>query len=187
VIGQLGTSRYRIDLVVMHPQHHGRYLLAIECDGATYHSAPTARDRDRLRQQQLEALGWHFHRIWSTDWFLRRADEIERVMKAYERAVRRADDEDDGEELRNEAIPVVASSTVQATRTRGPKPLVPMGQPIDKYGRSQLANVIRWVESDGCLRTDDEIVIEVMRALGFMRRGPNIVAAIRNAIPYSRQ
>jgi hypothetical protein len=62
-----------------------------------------------------------------------------------------------------------------------------MGQPIDKYGRAQLANVIRWVESDGCLRTDDEIVIEVMRALGFMRRGPNIVAAIRNAIPYSRQ
>ena len=34
VIGQLGTSRYRIDLVVMHPQHHGRYVLAIECDGA---------------------------------------------------------------------------------------------------------------------------------------------------------
>jgi len=72
VIGQLGMSRYRIDLVAMHPQQPGRYVLAIECDGASYHSAQTARDRDRLRQQQLEALGWRFHRICSTDWFLRR-------------------------------------------------------------------------------------------------------------------
>ena len=44
-------------------------VLAIECDGARYHSSPTARDRDRLRQDHLERLGWRFHRIWSTDWF----------------------------------------------------------------------------------------------------------------------
>ncbi len=187
VIGQLGTSRYRIDLVAMHPQHHGRYVLAIECDGATYHSAPTARDRDRLRQQQLEALGWRFHRIWSTDWFLRRGEEIERVMQAYETAVRRADDEDDGPEPVSQAIPVAALSGVATVPTRGPKPFAPNGPPIDKYSRSQLANVIRWIESDGCLRTDDEIVTEVMQALGFMRRGPIIVATIKSAISYSRQ
>jgi hypothetical protein len=50
LVGQLGASRYRIDLVAMHPTKPGRYVLAIECDGASYHSAPTARDRDRLRQ-----------------------------------------------------------------------------------------------------------------------------------------
>src|SRR5262249_23014290 len=48
IMGQVGTSRYRIDLVVIHPTKPGRYVLAIECDGATYHSAATARDRDRL-------------------------------------------------------------------------------------------------------------------------------------------
>ena len=47
----------------------GRYLLGIECDGATYHRAATARDRDKLRQLILEGLGWKLHRIWSTDWW----------------------------------------------------------------------------------------------------------------------
>lgn len=77
LLGQVGSSRYRIDLVAMHPTKPGRFVLAIECDGAAYHSAPTARDRDRLRQQQLEALGWRSCRIWSTDWFQRRDEEVE--------------------------------------------------------------------------------------------------------------
>ena len=45
-----------------------------------YHSAPTARERDRLRQQVLEQLGWKMHRIWSHDWISNRAAEIERVL-----------------------------------------------------------------------------------------------------------
>jgi very-short-patch-repair endonuclease len=60
----MGASRFRIDMVAEHPTKPERYVLAIECDGATYHSSYTARDRDRLRQQQLENLGWRFHRIW---------------------------------------------------------------------------------------------------------------------------
>jgi len=78
LLPQWGVSHYRIDLVAQHPQKLGRFVLAIECDGASYHSSPTARDRDRLRQQQLEVLGWRFHRIWSTDWFMRREEEIQR-------------------------------------------------------------------------------------------------------------
>ena len=66
---QVGCSKFRIDLAALHPDRPGSFVLAIECDGATYHSSYTARDRDRLRQQQLENLGWTFHRIWSTDWF----------------------------------------------------------------------------------------------------------------------
>lgn len=64
---QVGCSSYRIDLAVVDPNHLGRYLLGIECDGATYHSYKTARDRGRLRQQVLESLGWKIHRIWSQD------------------------------------------------------------------------------------------------------------------------
>ncbi|MDF2631052.1 MAG: hypothetical protein K0R39_4883, partial [Symbiobacteriaceae bacterium] len=88
---QWGASQYKIDLVAEHPQEPGRYVLAIECDGPAYRSAPTVRDRDRLRQQQLEVLGWRFHRIWSTDWFLRRDEEIARAVKAFEEAVVHAD------------------------------------------------------------------------------------------------
>ncbi len=66
---QVGCSGYRIDLAVVDPENPGRYLLGVECDGATYHRAATARDRDKLRQAILEDLGWKLHRIWSTDWW----------------------------------------------------------------------------------------------------------------------
>lgn len=79
VHSQVGRSRYRIDLAVVDHAHPGRYLLGIECDGATYHSSPTARDRDRLRQSVLEGLGWTIHRIWSRDWMRDKLAEVERV------------------------------------------------------------------------------------------------------------
>jgi very-short-patch-repair endonuclease len=77
---QVGVSTYRIDLGVADPQQPGRYLLGIQCDGAMYASAPTARERDRLRQQVLEGLSWKMHRIWSHDWISNQAAEIEKVM-----------------------------------------------------------------------------------------------------------
>ena len=58
-----------MDLGVVDPKAPGRYLLGVKCDGATYHRAATARDRDKLRQAILEGLGWNIHRIWSTDWW----------------------------------------------------------------------------------------------------------------------
>lgn len=60
---QVGCSGYRVDLAVVDPDRPGSYLLGIECDGRTYHSARTARDRDRLRQEVLEGLGWRIVRI----------------------------------------------------------------------------------------------------------------------------
>lgn len=59
-------------------------MLAVECDGATYHSSKSARDRDRIRQSVLEGLGWRFHRIWSTDWFRNRYKETERLDDDYQ-------------------------------------------------------------------------------------------------------
>ena len=66
---QIGVSGFRIDLAVVNPDCAGVYLAGIECDGATYHSSATARDRDKMRQAVLESLGWNILRIWSTDWF----------------------------------------------------------------------------------------------------------------------
>ena len=65
-------------------------MLTIEADGASYHSAPTARDRDRLRQQALEAKGWRFHRIWSTEWFRNREVELDKAEQAWMLAVETA-------------------------------------------------------------------------------------------------
>ena len=68
VKSQVGTSKYRIDLAIVDPRDTNRFLLGVECDGRTYHQSKTARDRDRLRQEVLENLGWQIHRIWSTEW-----------------------------------------------------------------------------------------------------------------------
>jgi len=76
---QIGTSSFRIDLGVVHPDFPGRFLAGIECDGATYHRSATARDRDKLREQVLRGLGWEILRIWSTDWWVDPTGTLERV------------------------------------------------------------------------------------------------------------
>jgi very-short-patch-repair endonuclease len=79
---QVGCSGYRIDLAARDPEQPNRYALGIECDGASYHSSKTARDRDRLRQAHLESLGWTIHRIWSSDWFANPQREIAKTLDA---------------------------------------------------------------------------------------------------------
>jgi len=83
---QVGVAGFFIDLGVVDPVKPGRYLLGIECDGASYHSSRSARDRDRLRQAVLEDHGWILHRIWSTDWFQRPGEQLKKVADAIERA-----------------------------------------------------------------------------------------------------
>lgn len=83
---QVGCAGFRIDLAVLNPQAPGTYLLGVECDGASYHSSQVARDRDRLRQQILEGLGWNIYRIWSTDWYRNRSDAQKRLVEAIDKA-----------------------------------------------------------------------------------------------------
>jgi very-short-patch-repair endonuclease len=184
LVPQLGTSRYRIDLVAMHPLQPGRSVLAIECDGASYHSSPTARDRDRLRQQHLEALGWTFHRIWSTDWFLRRDEEIARTLKRYDEALRHAERPADFKPRGVDPVADGASVravTVQPTTRKRRQP-VPSGRgPIVNYSAGELDRMVHWVRN-GELLTDDQIVREVAQSLGFERVGNRIDEAIRSAI-----
>jgi len=78
---QVGVAGFFIDIAVRDPGKQGRYLMGIECDGATYHSAKSARDRDRLRQDVLEGLGWRIRRIWSTDWFSNPDEILEPIIR----------------------------------------------------------------------------------------------------------
>jgi len=81
IVPQVGVAGFFIDLGVKHPAKAGTFLLGIECDGASYHSGRSARDRDRLRQEILENLGWKIHRVWSTDWFKGRDGEIKKMLR----------------------------------------------------------------------------------------------------------
>ncbi len=80
-VPQVGVAGFFIDLAVVDPGNPGRYLMGIECDGATYHSAKSVRDRDRLRQAILERLGWRIRRIWSTDWFRNPQAELRPIIR----------------------------------------------------------------------------------------------------------
>ncbi len=86
-VPQVGAAGYRVDMAIPHPIETGRYALGIECDGAMYHSSRVARDRDRLRQEVLEGLGWRLHRIWGTSWYRDRADQEQRLREAIEAAI----------------------------------------------------------------------------------------------------
>ena len=82
----VGSSSFRVDLGVVDPENPGRFMMGIMCDGDNYRSASTSRDRDRLRLQVLERLGWRIHRIWSPDWVQRRETEVKRLEKALKAA-----------------------------------------------------------------------------------------------------
>jgi len=69
VTPQVGVAGFRIDLGISHPDCPDGFLAGVECDSARYHSHYTVRDRDRIRQDVLEGLGWRIWRVWSTDWF----------------------------------------------------------------------------------------------------------------------
>jgi len=76
---QIGVSGFRVDLGIVHPDHAGVFIAGVECDGASYHSSATARDRDKTRQAVLEGLGWNILRIWSTDWFRNARSVLDRI------------------------------------------------------------------------------------------------------------
>lgn len=105
---QVGVAGYRVDIGIRHPDRPGVYVLGVECDGASYHSSKVARDRDRLRQDVLEGLGWTIYRIWSTSWFTNRPAEWAKLCEAIEQAV----------EASQSAAPVQARSDEVVDRAR---------------------------------------------------------------------
>ncbi|MFI5913548.1 AAA domain-containing protein [Dactylosporangium sp. NPDC051541] len=181
---QFGVAGYAIDFACAHPTNPAEMVLAIETDGATYHSSTTARDRDRLRQEQLERLGWRFHRIWSTDWFADPVAETSRARAAYDEAVAAV-------EARRTNEPTIVlhldppEPTDDEARTR-PKPDFTPGRPIAEYPHGLLVDLLLWIESDTLLRTEEQVVDEARRELGFKRGGTRINAALQAALADAR-
>ena len=186
LVAQYGASGYWIDFAAMHPKQQGRPVLAIEADGASYHSSINARERDRLRQEHLERLGWRFHRIWSTEWFRNREAEADRAFDAWRDAIAEAD-RADAESPASEPMPapaaVVPPSPPAPTQQRqGKCPHVVPGQQIVDYYNYQLDDIVRWARSDGLLHTDDELIRDIARTMGYRRVGARIRGLLCTAI-----
>jgi very-short-patch-repair endonuclease len=185
---QVGSAGFRIDIGVRDPGYSNSYLIGVECDGATYHSALWARERDRLRQQVLESKGWRLHRIWSTDWFTRPEAEFRKFLVAVDaaKAARESDLQADREaqaakvDIEREAhsseemVSVPYTEAVVSKIAAYPEPhLVPTGL---------MAQYVADVVSVEQPVHTDEIAKRVARGWGAQRVGPRIRAHVEKAL-----
>jgi very-short-patch-repair endonuclease len=175
---QVGCSGFRIDLALVDPEQPDRFVIGIECDGATYHRSATARDRDRLRQEILEGLGWKIIRIWSTDWMSNPNQQIERVMAFYHENLQR---------LRAGIVPGAYSPPPVVQ----PKPIEEQpAKTLIQHGYGNIEDVPTAV-IDQCIKgqyefngmmAKKELIKLVARQLGFSRVGDNIQKRIGKQI-----
>ncbi|MDB4978141.1 MAG: ATPase, partial [Candidatus Peribacteria bacterium] len=183
VDAQVGVGSFRIDLAVRDPNSNTGYVIGIECDGASYHSSRSARDRDILRQEILQDMGWKLHRIWSTEWFKNRElvvniliENVNRAINGQtgtcEKSVSVQTDLEEEDDLK--AIPLKKSHfgvEYIRSRIRCKKEIV-----IDSKKVHQFAEIIvNIVEDEGPVHID--LILERIKKLaGLARAGANIQA-----------
>jgi very-short-patch-repair endonuclease len=198
---QVGCSGYRIDIGVVDPRAPGRYLVGIECDGRTYHSGATARDRDRLRQHVLEGLGWHIHRIWSTDWWLNPEGEVKKITEKLQ-ALMEEDDQSATEPLVDETITDALEQTAQvsisvhAAIAEAVGAALPAYTPVtlsarnpDAFYEHRTASLLteqmsEVIEGEGPV-SEAVLFRKVARAWGLERTGSRIVERLKALAPSS--
>ncbi len=169
-VSQVGCGGFRIDMALKHPQRPGEFCLGIECDGATYHSSKTARDRDRIRQNVLESLGWNIIRIWSTDWIRSPERQIDRVLAAYERAsVPQTTRTTDRESTLDEDLVDLAPRYEVPQDTAGP-----VFKAIKDVPENHLRETFHGIVRRGGAIDLEGLIQQTSRALGFARTGKHI-------------
>jgi len=171
---QVGTAGYRVDIGVWHPEISGRFALGIECDGRMYHSSAVTRDRDRLRQEVLERLGWRIYRIWGTSWYRYRSEQEERLKAAIAAAISDTGDHPAGsspkaaasalpqeQSFEEVALDKAPSWTVayRVASSAGPRPWVEMHLPEAQYDLRRM--IVEVVEVEGPI--EDELLLRRVR------------------------
>lgn len=198
---QVGVSGYRIDLAVVDPQQAGHFLLGIECDGAAYHRSFTARDRDRLRQEVLESLGWRIHRIWSRDWFENPAQEVTKVLKALKDTKAKSPTVNvEKKSLKpgtesTQPVKVHATQTSNSQASDLPKGVIYYqparlthcfygAQDLNAASSSRVAQVVKAiVDAEGPIHTD-RVRTRIVQASGIGRIGSRVETSISSGIWY---
>ncbi|SCA55941.1 conserved hypothetical protein [Candidatus Terasakiella magnetica] len=162
---QVGVAGYFIDIGVKHPEWPHGFIMGVECDGATYHSSKSARDRDRLRQEVLEGLGWHFHRIWSTDWFSDPQSEVNKLREAVERRLK---------ELKASEENFQSSPSSMANEIRVPQQKTPSFKKVTSHKSSPIVSQIENrqvpqkpttpnpVKDDGSVKVGDRVLVKYL-------------------------
>jgi len=194
---RIGVSGFRVDVAVVDPKRPGRFVLGIDCDGAQYRDARTARDRDRLRRQVLEAHGWSIHRLWSADWYLRPKEELARILKAIAAAPDpvEADDTDASSVADTEPVtlrivaqtvaPIIEAS-VAGDRVAYREATFAVEAPDDRPIAAVADDVARIVAIEGPVH-GEEIVARLRSLSGQARSTPRLKAAVAAALRLAEQ
>ena len=176
-VPQVGVAGYRIDIGIKHPGWPYGYILGVECDGATYHSSRSARERDRLREEVLTGLGWKLHRIWSTSWFNDPIKEAQKLRIAVEQRL---------QELQRSGPPVIVSKVDEQkadrveSSTTGPD-IVPVKQePQEAFSSEDVVAIgdrvtVRYLDGEQSIRNvllsdtedvPDQGIVHISKPLG---------------------
>lgn len=171
----VGSSADRIDVAVVDPRM-GIPKVAIEVDGTAYACRPSVRDRDRLRPEQLERLGWRHIPTWSQDWF---RDPAVTAQRLAEQIAEEFDDSGSGSDKPEPGVVEAKAEEPVTPRMRGLRPTFSSGGPaITDWRLHDLVELARWIESDGLLRTGGELERELMQELGISRRGSRVARVL---------
>ena len=129
----------------------------------------------------LESKGWRFHRIWSTAWFRDREAELDRAEEAWKQAIEASNNDEppSNQESRLYVPPNSPAATTWPAPKRSPQRNERLRQYCTDYRHWQLVILARWIESDTLLRTDDDLIREMMIELGFRRSGKRINDALQ--------
>lgn len=190
---QVGMAGFFIDIGVIDPINENRFYCGIECDGATYHSSRSARDRDRLRQEILESRGWRIYRIWSTDWFHRRQDQEARLLDYLTSlgssevidTLAQQDHEPlldifESQAIVDAAQEVICVSYIESSEKVSATNKAP--HEVSIYERSKLAK--RIVEIEGPIH-QEEIARRVAKAFGLEKAGARIQNATLEGLKFA--
>ncbi|MBS1773980.1 MAG: DUF3320 domain-containing protein [Bacteroidetes bacterium] len=190
---QIGIAGFFVDVAIVDPDRPGRFLLGIECDGASYHSSRSARDRDRLRQSVLEDHGWVIHRIWSTDWFRRPNEQLDKVVAAVERAKQILSvQEGEQEAIKPLGVFEIAASDDLLTIKVGKRELsvlyseasfaVPLQIEPHEMLESEMAQIVtKIVEAESPIH-ESEVVTRVRSLWNLARAGSRIQSKVKESL-----
>jgi very-short-patch-repair endonuclease len=201
VHAQVGVSSFRVDLGIIDQARPGQYILGVECDGATYHSSRSARDRDRIRQEVLQGLGWRLHRIWSTDWFRNPKRETDKLLAAISEAAERQqasvaeaaglDGDFTSSEQTDELLAVAVNGDSDIVLRNSQAHVddyiesalsIPVGRALLDLAVSDIARLSQVVvETEGPIHTE-EVARRIREAFGLQKTGGRILAHVKKSL-----
>ena len=155
---QIGCAGFRVDLAIVDEENPGKYILGITTDGKMYASSKVARDRDRLREQVLEGLGWKLYHLWSTDWYRNRDLGRKKLLDFIEKSIKQTRKEQKIAREKEEQRRIEAEKRAEELRKQREKELEEQRQKEAEAKAAMLGDDVEVIPPDGELDFDDDII-----------------------------